>query len=470
MRRSAEPTIWFEVGEFLEYFHWAKSPTGIQRVQMELFWEANRRRLVPGRIRFCRLDRYTHHFVAVEFSQIVACFEDAPSAGGRSLVPFARTPLARSISQIRADMRVWRGSVRWCLAEARNWLRRFGPNGASVDPRVSCFAPGDVVICLGNAWEDERYGEFVALARRERDIRFAALIYDLIPMTHPSSVNPENALAFRRWLDGMIENADLMLAISEYSRTVLLDHARDRRGRAPPVEVLPLGAGFRLSGVSVRAEAMAKLPPRYALFVSTLSIRKNHQFVARVWQALMAKHGADKLPHLVFVGQIGWLVADFMAELKANRYLEGKIIILSDLSDAEVQQAYEGCLFTVYPSLAEGWGLPIAESFEHGKLCVASNRTSMPEVGGELADYVDPEDLAGATVTIERAIFDEEYRRRREAQIRDNYRPVSWAESFSSFFAALDRLHGPDGRSTPDADRMGENSFRHRPRSVGADG
>jgi len=465
-QKPAEPTIWFEVGEFLEYFHWAKSPTGIQRVQIELFAEADRRGLVPGRIRFCRLDRYTHRFMPVDFAAVAACFEEPPPSGGRSLFPRART----LISQIRADSRVWRGSIRGWLAEARLWLRGFGMTGAGVDPRLSCFTPGDVLICLGNAWEDTRYGEFVALARRERGIRFAVLIYDLIPVTHPSSVNDDNALMFRRWLDGMIENADLMLAISAYSRRALLAYATERKGRLPAADVLPLGTGFRPSTRSVRAEAMAKFPSRYVLFVSTLSIRKNHQLVAKVWQALIAKHGAAKMPHLVFVGQIGWLVADFMAELRANRYLDGKIVIVSDLSDAEVRQAYDACLFTIYPSLAEGWGLPIAESFEHGKLCVASNRTSMPEVGGDLADYIDPEDLAGATAVIERAIFDEEYRRRREAQIRESYRPASWAESFSSLLAALDRLHGPDDRSTVDAVGAVGGSIRHRSRSAGADG
>ena len=157
----------------------------------------------------------------------------------------------------------------------------------------------------------------------------------------------------------------------------------------PPIEVVELGSG--LSDRPVAEEPRpAGIPQPYVLFVSTIEIRKNHRLLVRVWRRLMERHGADAVPVLVFAGQIGWLVDDLLAELAASDYLGGKIVLMPGLSDAELRQAYRGCLFTVFPSLCEGWGLPVAESLAQGKFCVASNRTSIPEVGGDLIDYFDP--------------------------------------------------------------------------------
>ncbi|MGD0025830.1 MAG: glycosyltransferase, partial [Xanthobacteraceae bacterium] len=126
---------------------------------------------------------------------------------------------------------------------------------------------------------------------------------------------------------------------------------------------------------------------------------------------------------LIFAGQIGWLVDDLLADLTASDYLDGKIVLMPGLSDAELRQAYRCCLFTVFPSLSEGWGLPIAESLMHGKFCVASNRTSIPEVGGSLIDYFDPSNDDDALAKIERLLLDPGYLTAREARLRAEYRP-----------------------------------------------
>jgi glycosyltransferase involved in cell wall biosynthesis len=69
---------------------------------------------------------------------------------------------------------------------------------------------------------------------------------------------------------------------------------------------------------------------------------------------------------------------------------DGDYRVLENVSDAQLALLYSACYFTVFPSRAEGYGLPVAESLGAGKLCVASNATSIPEVAGDLADYFDP--------------------------------------------------------------------------------
>jgi glycosyltransferase involved in cell wall biosynthesis len=195
-------------------------------------------------------------------------------------------------------------------------------------------------------------------------------------------------------------------------------------------------------------QTMTSFPARYVLFVSTIEIRKNHRLLVRVWQRLLERHGADLVPTLIFTGQIGWLVDGLLADLKASEYLNGKIILMRDLSDAELQRAYRSCLFTVFPSLCEGWGLPIAESLAHGKFCVASNRTSIPEVGGDLIDYFDPSNEDDALAKIERPLIDPGYLAAREAQLRAEYRPRTWADCAHALIGTLDQTVPQDSRAT----------------------
>jgi glycosyltransferase involved in cell wall biosynthesis len=175
------------------------------------------------------------------------------------------------------------------------------------------------------------------------------------------------------------------------------------------------------------------------LFVSTIEIRKNHRLLVRVWRRLLERHGADTVPVLIFAGQIGWLVDDLLAELPASDYLGGKIVLITSLSDAELRQAYRSCLFTVFPSLCEGWGLPIAESLVQGKFCVASNRTSIPEVGGDLINYFDPSNDDDALAKIERLLLDPGHLAAREARVRAEYRPRMWADCVRTLIGSLDQ-------------------------------
>lgn len=248
-------------------------------------------------------------------------------------------------------------------------------------------------------------------------------------------------MVFRHWILGVLEHADLVLTVSNYSRSALAGYAKGQGMAVPPSEIIPLGTGFRVLGAATAGgEVRARFPSSYVLFVSTLEPRKNHRLLVRLWRRLIERHGAAKVPTLVFIGQRGWMVEGLLADLAESRYLDGKIILQSGLSDAELKEIYRHCLFSVYPSVLEGFGLPVAESLEQGKLCVASRRAAIPEVGGDLVDYIDPDDEVGTLAALERAIFDDAYRHAREARIRAEYRPTSWAACVGVLMASLDRL------------------------------
>jgi glycosyltransferase involved in cell wall biosynthesis len=258
----------------------------------------------------------------------------------------------------------------------------------------------------------------------------------MIPIENGAMVEKRHAIQFRKWLGEAVPSADAIFTVSNYSRQALLEFAAAAGWPAPCVDVIRLGGGLSPRPMAgVRRKIF--LPQRYVLFVSTIEIRKNHGLLVRVWRRLLTRHGADAIPVLIFAGQIGWMVDDLLADLAASSYLGGKIEHRPGLSDEELDEAYRSCLFTIFPSLCEGWGLPIAESLARGKFCVASNRTSIPEVGGDLIDYFDPSDDDDALAKIERLLFEPGYVMEREARLRTEYRPRTWADCAHSLVLKL---------------------------------
>jgi glycosyltransferase involved in cell wall biosynthesis len=414
--QSERPTIWVDAADFLEFFRYLERPTGIQRAEMALFTELARLRWPRGTIRFCRLEQDADRFQSITLETLTRVFHDPPAQPGA-----IRNRLLRFL---RRTLRAKR-------------LAYWRP--VALGDRTESFHAGDILVCLGTSWENPRYAGLLRHAR-ERGVRIAVLIHDIIPVACPGFVDAALHRRFAPWLEGVLRNSALVLTNSEHSRDALLDHAARQQLAVPPAKVLRFGTGFPTLAATDDRRADAEFGAPFVLYVSTIEIRKNHALLLRVWRRLLEKHGAAAVPRLIFIGRIGWLVDDVLAELSRVGSLRDKVRILSGLSDAAVDAAYRQCLFTVFPSLMEGWGLPVEESLEQGKLCVASDRGAIPEVGGDLVDYFDVADDASAFAAIERVIFDGRYRAGREARIRTQFHPRSWADCAAMLIGYLDRL------------------------------
>ena len=136
----------------------------------------------------------------------------------------------------------------------------------------------------------------------------------------------------------------------------------------------------------------------------------------------------NDVPYLVCVGRLGWRAEEFLFACQDSDFLHGKIKILSDISDNELVALYTNCLLTIYPSFYEGWGLPVGESLGLGKVCITSNLTSLPEVGGDFARYVDPLQPAPFAEAISYYLDNPAALDEAEARIKSQYRGVEWTD------------------------------------------
>ncbi|MGZ8217477.1 glycosyltransferase family 4 protein [Methylomagnum sp.] len=282
------------------------------------------------------------------------------------------------------------------------------------------------VICmLGAAWVNRDYFKRVNDLKTEYGFHFVMTVHDLIPVYARETCDQGTSEVFQAFLRKSFRYVDGFLSVSENTARDIKKYARSISVDCPPIYVTQNGSSFN---EFFQAESIKKASQleNYVLFVSTIEGRKNHQLIFRVWQELMGD-GVD-VPSVVCVGRLGWRANEFLQQLVSTRYLNGKFRILSDISDSELDMLYENAMFTVYPSLYEGWGLPVGESLVKGKVCVTTHNSSLPEVGGDFAVYIDSSDINSTKQAIRKLIEDSEYRLALEEKIHKDYQPIRWSD------------------------------------------
>ena len=300
------------------------------------------------------------------------------------------------------------------------------------------LVPSDTLLVLGAFWVSG-YGVRHFVDLKQTGIRLGFYIYDIIPISHPDYCDPLHVREFTIHFCEMLGLADFLFTISAYTARSVAEFIARHELTPTPVRAVPL-AQLRLQAKASADEAWPSelddlRGKDFALYVSTIEGRKNHLYVVNAWRELM-NEGVE-VPDLVFVGRMGWRVAGLMELVGSSRHLRGKLRIVHDLSDGELDSLYRHCLFTTFTSFVEGWGLPVGESLAHGRPCVASNTASIPEVGGDMVDYVDPLNLREGIGVFRRLITDKRYRAERERKIASGFKARDWRDVTADLFDAL---------------------------------
>lgn len=329
------------------------------------------------------------------------------------------------------------------VTNGRTFARRgLNIGGSSKHLKPIGLAKDDTVIVLGATWNFDSYLEFLKKEKHETGVRIALFIHDLIPLVAPEHVVDHVPEQFDRWLRFASSFTDKYLVNSENTKKDLEWYLSKVGKQQKNISVVPLAHEFIAdqsealrthytdtmlrnkeqyrNSLRVRAHVLnaARLP--YVLCVGTFESRKNIWTLVNVWKTLLERVGPN-LPRLVLAGKHGWLKEDVDDFLKGTGNLNGYIRFCERPYDFELEFLYRNCLFTVFPSYYEGWGLPIGESLWFKKFVVASSSSSMPEVGGEMADYADPNCFSSIYQAIEKPILDRDYLNSRTQAIKLKY-------------------------------------------------
>jgi len=261
-----------------------------------------------------------------------------------------------------------------------------------------------------------------------------ATVHDLFSLIS-DRFGPES---FRRkkaaFYNDIARRADLILTVSQHSRADILQHLGVEPERVQVVHVAAAGAFGRARPEDLaRVRAGYDLPERYVLFVGDVSARKNVAGLVRAFRALANREHAGGCS-LIVVGKDGYGAAE------ARRAAEGapprQIRFLGHAAQSDLPALYAGARVFAFPTLYEGFGVPVLEAFQSGVPVVAGNRTSLPEVAGDAALLVDPEDEEALASAVERAIRDETLREELKAKGARRAQAFSWERCATETLAA----------------------------------
>jgi glycosyltransferase involved in cell wall biosynthesis len=272
--------------------------------------------------------------------------------------------------------------------------------------------------------------------------------YDLIPLIYPEYFSATQRLIY--WLAHRLalRTAGLILAISQATKADLVRafHLDPRR-----ISVTPLAASANLAPCSrMQIDAVRvkyALPEQYVLY---LGINKPHKNLARLiqaWQVAKVKYQTPALCAGACVSNIKLVIAGYWDErypearrLAEQPGLKDQVVFVGPVIEADLPALYSGATLFVFPSLYEGFGLPVLEAMSCGTPVVCSNTSSLPEVAGDAALLVDPLNIDALAETIGQVATQTEMRQAMREKGLAQAARFSWARTAQETRAAYNNL------------------------------
>ena len=258
------------------------------------------------------------------------------------------------------------------------------------------------------------------------NVRPVYLVHDLIPITHPeycrsgeSGRHRERMLTVLTTGAGVIGNSQVTL--DELARFADEDGLKMPRSVAAWLGADPLPLPEILS------------EPERPTFVilSTIEARKNHLMLLKIWGRLIDRFGTAA-PRLLVIGQRGWEADPVFELLDRSEKLRGHVVELGRCSDEEVAQHLASARALLFPSLAEGYGLPLVEAFGMSVPAIASDLPVFKEIGGDIPTYLGSTDEAGWEAAILDYSRPDSPERQAQLQRLGSFNPPSWQDHFET--------------------------------------
>jgi glycosyltransferase involved in cell wall biosynthesis len=250
-------------------------------------------------------------------------------------------------------------------------------------------------------------------------------VHDLIHRTFPDAHEGMKAKALSVVMPAGFRRSHRLIAISKQTRDDLVNLFHEP---ADKIDVIPQGVGEPHPELAVpEAELRAQLDAGDRPIAFSLSAKRPHKNLPRLLDAV-ALIPAERRPLLVIPGYNTWHEDELREQARALG-IEGDVRFLGWVSQAEVEGLYAASALFVFPSLYEGFGLPVLEAMQRGLPVACSDRTSLPEVAGDAALLFDPDKPEEIAAAMERLLAGGDEVERLRAAGYERARKFTWAET-----------------------------------------
>jgi glycosyltransferase involved in cell wall biosynthesis len=267
-----------------------------------------------------------------------------------------------------------------------------------------------------------------AIPPKGRRQRLVVTVHDVAFLTVPRAFPARWRLLFRAGLRRAVRTADAIVTVSENTAKELAAHTRADRSR---IHVTPLAAALPPGDADIEAaRARYGIPSGYVLYNGAIEPRKNLLRLISAYRMI----GADLGLALVLAGPNGWQGDAVIAEARRSA-ATGRVVVTGFVPPEDLDSLFRGASAFVYPSLSEGFGLPVLDAMARGIPCVVANTSSLPEVAGDAAMLVDPNDIDGLAEGLRRVVTDRELAASLSAAGRRRARTFSWRRTAETTLA-----------------------------------
>ncbi|MEP5168643.1 MAG: glycosyltransferase family 1 protein [Shimia thalassica] len=308
---------------------------------------------------------------------------------------------------------------RVCLARCRplglaRMLRRHLPDGV-------------VYVNVDHANATERV---LSSVKSIQDARITLFLHDTIPLDYPEYQTPESVRKFGKLLDRTRRYADTVLCNSDVSKRDISRHMSPK-GNVPPIHVAHLGVevNFFPNGNNTTFPKGVERP--FFVVLGTIEPRKNIGFLLALWSELADEQPISQVPHLVICGRRGWMSEQVFSHLDSSP-LRGRCLHeFNDLEDEEIAGLLQSAAGFLFPSHAEGFGLPPVEAAAMGTPVLCNDLPVLREVLGEFPVYASVTDSYAWKKNILDLANRDSKRATHEVSDREFLRPPTWEEHFN---------------------------------------
>ena len=266
------------------------------------------------------------------------------------------------------------------------------------------------------------------------DVRPIYLVHDLIPITHSEYCRAGEQIRHERRMRAVLATAAGVIGNSQATIDELAAFSVAERTKMPPAVAAWLGTP-EPSGPPAKIESSR---PTFVV-LGTIEARKNHLMLLRVWERLIERFGS-KAPQLSIIGQRGWECQDVFDLLDRDETLKIAVEEIGDCSDEAMTGHLANARALLFPSLIEGYGLPLIEALRLGTPVIASDLPVFREIGQGTPDFLDPLNQSAWERMILSYAGDENEHRSAQLSRLASFRAPTWADHFAKIDSWLSEL------------------------------